>query len=166
MSVRSPSSVVICLRLSDRWHSMSSRPVVSCRREHIVILSSAVCEVTHETQGRVVSASYRHRIVRGVQFEISRNACSWRVASINIIPKMSLHLLRSRTFQKSWNRRNLATPHVRSLTLTKATSHLWHSYEVYVLCNVISYAGVAWESGEVLRSVAGQNLPTGTYMDK
>jgi hypothetical protein len=37
----------------------SRRPVVSCRREHVVILSSVVCEVTRESRGGVVSLSYR-----------------------------------------------------------------------------------------------------------
>jgi len=62
--MRSPPSVAICLRLKDSRHSMTSRrcPVVSFRRDHFVILSSVVCEVTRETHGGAVSLSYRHLI--------------------------------------------------------------------------------------------------------
>lgn len=50
------SSLAICLRLTDRRHSMLRRHrIVFAHREYIVIVSSSVSEVLYETKGRVVS---------------------------------------------------------------------------------------------------------------
>ena len=93
--------------------SSSSRIVSSWTYRYLVVRSvRGHTWNIRESCKLIVSASYRHRIVCGVQSEISRNACSWAVTSINTVPKMSLHLLRSRTFQNCWNRRNKATAHV------------------------------------------------------
>lgn len=50
------SSLAICLRLTNRRHSMLRRHrIVFAHREYIVIVSSSVSEILYETKGSAVS---------------------------------------------------------------------------------------------------------------